>query len=129
MIMVGRCCQLEIRENIALITGFDVSPGAGNDPVARQEAMEEALVQIADGLARIELAQQQNNPLLARAAAGDLAPVARQAGLRQLARVAGDLMESVELGDVVAFHAVAARLSRVGEGSLAAIIDRAVSND
>ncbi len=126
--MVGRCCQLEIRENIALTTGIDVPPGAGNDPMAQQEAMEEAIVQIADGLARIELAQQQDNLLLAHSVAGELVPVACQLGLTLLARVAGDLADCAEFGDMVSFHAVATRLSRVGEGSLAAVIDRVVSN-
>lgn len=126
--MVGRCCQLEIRENIALTNVADMSPGKGNDPIAEQEAIEEAIVQLADGLARIELAQQQDNPPLARCIAGELSPVAHQLGLRLLARVASDLADGVEFGDMVAFHAVAARLSRVGEASLAAVIDRVVSN-
>ncbi len=126
--MVGRCRQLEIRENIALTNVADVSPGKGNDPIAQQEAIEEAIVQLADGLARIELAQQQDNFLLAHSVAGELAKVACQLGLSLLARVAGDLADCAEYGDMVCFHAVATRLSRVGEASLAAVIDRVVSN-
>lgn len=59
-----------------------------------------------------------------RKAVRPLGGIAEQIGMSMLARVARDLLLTLDRGDAVAVAAVLSRLSRVGDRSLVAIWDR-----
>jgi len=58
-----------------------------------------------------------------RKSARSLIAIADQIGMHLLARVAGDVMQCIDNGDLVGLGAVIARLMRTGERSLTAIWD------
>ncbi len=59
-----------------------------------------------------------------RKCARSLIAISEQVGMTALARVAGDVAQTVDTGDAVATGATLARLIRVGERSLTAIWDQ-----
>ncbi|MDA7963693.1 hypothetical protein [Ruegeria sp.] len=59
-----------------------------------------------------------------RKCAKSLVAIADQAGMTALARVAGDVVNTVDAGDAVATGATLSRLIRVGERSLTAVWDQ-----
>ncbi|UWR03007.1 hypothetical protein K3740_18535 [Ruegeria conchae] len=59
-----------------------------------------------------------------RKCAKSLVAISEQIGMTALARVAGDVVHSVDAGDAVATGATLCRLIRVGERSLTAIWDQ-----
>ena len=59
-----------------------------------------------------------------RKCAKSLVAISDQAGMTVLARVAGDVVTSVDAGDAVAAGATLSRLIRVGERSLTAVWDQ-----
>ncbi|WP_058279209.1 hypothetical protein [Ruegeria atlantica] len=59
-----------------------------------------------------------------RKCARSLVAIAEQIGMTALARVAGDVAQSVDVGDAVATGATLSRLIRVGEKSLTVIWDQ-----
>ncbi len=59
-----------------------------------------------------------------RKCAKSLVAISEQVGMTALARVAGDVAQSVDAGDAVAAGATLGRLIRVGERSLTAVWDQ-----
>ncbi len=82
------------------------------------EILEDSVFQIADKLSLVEKAlNAEDLPEIYRHCLG-LVGTAEQIGMVGVSYVARDLMNCVKVGNMVAIHAVAARLIRIGEDSL-----------
>jgi hypothetical protein len=90
---------------------------AAEDVVCR--AMEELALRLSH-CSRLHAAGQWGE---LRKCVRSLVAIAEQIGMRVLARVAGDVIETLDAGDTPAIAATLARLLRIGEQSLTAIWD------
>lgn len=77
---------------------------------------------LAEHFARIELAMRRRQPEQVGWAAVEVERLADQVGMIGLARVARDLQQCCRRDDRAAQEAVAARLMRIGERSLSAMV-------
>lgn len=92
-------------------------------PAEADRTINQALEDLAVGLADIQKAQQKKHCDNVGECARSLVGTARKLGMTTLARVARDVQELTKGDDTVAFHAATARLVRIGEGSLIAVWD------
>ncbi len=86
------------------------------------EVVSAVVSHLSERLARIDFALQTGELAEAERHAARVASLGEQVGLADLARVARDLRHILASGEDVAIAAVASRLARLGEESLAAVM-------
>lgn len=87
-----------------------------------REIMAEVAFHLTDRLDLLQAALARGDSAEGRALSSRLASLSEQVGLMDFARVARDLARCLDADDPVATEAVGARLMRLGEDSLCAII-------
>jgi hypothetical protein len=97
--------------------------GLGHDGCA--EVIERAVVAVAEHLGTIEQALHLGDTTGLQKSARALASIGEQLGFLALARVSGDAINCADRQDRTALHAVIGRLMRVGDASLAEVIEAA----
>lgn len=95
----------------------DLGPNAAEDVICRaMEELAQRLCQVQD-MALSGARRDMQKTLRS------LAAIAQQIGLETLSKVAHDVIDCIELGDIVAEAATLARLARTGERSLTQLWD------
>lgn len=92
-------------------------------PVRSREIMSDACFEIVERLTRFEVAAASERWREAQRLARGVAAIAAEIGLPELSSAAWGAADSATGGDAVARGATRARLIRVGEGSLDALLD------
>ncbi|MEP4195093.1 MAG: hypothetical protein ABJL99_05575 [Aliishimia sp.] len=92
-------------------------------PAGAEDVLRRAMEELALRLSHSERLYQQNELPELRKSAHSLIAIADQIGMSKLAKVAENVSEAVEQGDMVAVAATLSRLMRVGETSLTAVWD------
>lgn len=87
-----------------------------------REIVEEVVFHLSDRMASLKVALESEDLAEAQTLTSRLASLSEQVGLIDFARVARDLSRCLGTGDVHATGAVAARLMRLGEDSLFAVM-------
>jgi len=100
--------------------------GAGGKTDGPHDALETAVVEIARQMGALEQALIADDIDGLHAAAGCLGAAGEKFGFGVVTQVAGDLIDCTRRHEVPAVHAVAERLIRVGDASLAAVIEQAM---
>ncbi|CUH49859.1 hypothetical protein RUA4292_04060 [Ruegeria atlantica] len=122
--MVDKIVTLEQKETVRLDTdrlnGLYHQLGDKNALDVLCRTVEELAVR----LSNCERFWRQRDWAGLRKCARSLVAIAEQIGMTALARVAGDVAQSVDVGDAVATGATLSRLIRVGEKSLTVIWDQ-----
>ena len=122
--MVDKIVTLEQKETVRLDTdrlnGLYHQLGDRNALDVLCRTVEELAVR----LSNCERFWRQRDWAGLRKSARSLVAIAEQIGMTALARVAGDVAQSVDVGDAVATGATLSRLIRVGEKSLTVIWDQ-----
>lgn len=95
----------------------ELGEAAAEDVVCR--AMEELALRLSH-CSRLHSAEHWED---LRKCARSLIAISEQIGMMVLARVAGDVIKTIDAGDIPALGATVARLLRIGEQSLTAIWD------
>lgn len=124
MNVVDKILTLEHKESVRLdterLSGLYRQLGDQNALDVLCRTVEELAVR----LSNCERFWRQRNWDDLRKCAKSLVAIADQIGMTVLARVAGDVAQSVDTGDAVATGATLGRLIRVGERSLTAVWDQ-----
>ncbi len=122
--MVEKIITLEQQESVHLdpdrLGGLCTQLGDTNAVDVLCRTIEELALR----LSNCERFWRQRNWVDLRKCAKSLVAISDQVGMTALARVAGDVVNTVDTGDVVATGATLSRLIRVGERSLTAIWDQ-----
>lgn len=92
-------------------------------PSGADKMVSQALEDLAVGLANLEKQHAANRTDHVLKEIRQLIAVAQQVGMTTLARVARDVLDLANSSDTNAYHAVMARLIRIGESSLIAVWD------
>jgi len=90
-----------------------------------QNVIERAVVEVAERMGAVEQALLDSDFDMLRKSARSLGSIGEQLGLLLMTKVAQDAVICAERQDMCALHAVVERLMRVGDASLAAVIDGA----
>lgn len=121
--MTEKIAVLCLREAVSLSLPAIVSAG-GDGPREERPAMpEDAVEEIVVCLAAIEAAWAAGEFRRLSSTLASVAGLARATGLPDVARVADSALELVQGHDDVALAAVVARLVRLGEASLATLLE------
>ncbi|GHA47329.1 hypothetical protein GCM10008927_10180 [Amylibacter ulvae] len=83
-----------------------------------QDVVERAVLELSDRLWNLENQLKQHNLSEVQRISNSLIAISQQIGLAEFAAVAQNLANSISQSDKTTVHAIAARLSRVGEASL-----------
>ncbi|MEM7544087.1 MAG: Hpt domain-containing protein [Pseudomonadota bacterium] len=108
------CVAADAPLDIDALNRLRVSVGAQ----AFDEVFEDAVFEVTERLARLEALAARSDIDGVGRLSHDLIAVAAQIGLRGVSEVAARLRDCCATENVIAMHAVAARLLRVGEDSL-----------
>lgn len=120
--MAAELHQLAAREPAALDTSRLVVLRQSLGERRCREVVEEVVFHLTDRLGLLAVALEAGDATEAQVLASRLASLSEQVGLADFARVARDLGGCLAAGDAQATAAVAARLKRLGEESLFAVM-------
>ena len=121
--------RLRIAEDVRIQMDALCMLQTGQTADGAHDALEWAVVEVAEHMGAVEQALQVGNLANLTTAAAGLDTVGEKLGFVLLARVARDAVTCARRGDMNALHAVAERLIRVGDATLAAAIDGATMPD
>lgn len=121
--------RLRIAEDVRIkVDALSLLQG-GQTADGTHDALERAVVEVAERMGAVEQAMQMGNLASLVTAAAGLGDLGEQLGFVLLTRVARDTVICAERRDLNAVHAVSERLIRVGDATLAAAIDGATMPD
>ncbi len=109
----------QIRVDAEQLSGLYANLGE----LAAEDILCRAMEELALRLAHCDRLYRSNDLCALRKSSKSLVAIAEQIGMGKLARVAIDVTDCVDSGNMVALSATFSRLLRIGEGSLTAIWD------
>lgn len=123
--MMGYVSRLHIAENVCIqVEALNIlQDGLGRD--GSQNVIERAVVEVVERMGSVEQSLLLGDLDRLRRAARSLGSIGEQLGFLLLAKVAQDAIDCADRRDMNALSAIAERLIRVGDASLAAAIERA----
>ncbi|MFQ5437650.1 MAG: hypothetical protein ACE5DK_02350 [Paracoccaceae bacterium] len=124
--MALKVSRLRIAEEVCINSNALNLLRAGLEGDETHDVVEHAVIEVARFMGAIEQAVDTENLDHLTDAAEGLSLIGERMGFLVLARVAQDAIACAERRDLNALHAVAERLIRVGDASLAAAIDGAM---